>query len=235
LTRYRRSGVSFSGVADRKLADVAAPHRPDRASPREISFDGPQCFGSFARLIDVLPTRGGEGVLSFEAFVAAHLHALLGLSIAITADPFLGEDLVQDVLLKAHQRWELVSQAEDPAAYVRRMLINEHVSWRRKWARLVPVADASLAASLYLDGDRPDLADTHAERAALAARLRELSGRQRVVLAMRYYAGMSDEEIAAELGCGVSAVRSYASRALARLRESSDPAPKRGRECGSHA
>jgi RNA polymerase sigma factor (sigma-70 family) len=48
--------------------------------------------------------------------------------------------------------------------------------------------------------------------------LDRLPRRQRAAVVLRYYAGLSDEEVAAELGCRPSTVRSQISRALAALR-----------------
>ena len=71
-----------------------------------------------------------------------------------------------------------------------------------------------------------DPAFAHAERAALLAELGKLPRRQRAVLVLRYYEGLSDTEIAEVLGCTPGTVRGYASRALAALRvQITQPAP----------
>jgi RNA polymerase sigma-70 factor (sigma-E family) len=151
--------------------------------------------------------------VTFEEFVAAQLRPLLGLMTAMSGDRGLAEDLVQDVLLKTHQRWAKIERLDRPEFYVRKMLVNEFLSWRRKWARVVPMSDVELF------DDRPDDATTHADRGALQSRLLRLPRRQQAVLAMRYFGGLSDTEIATALGCGVGTVRGYVSRGLATLRE----------------
>ena len=85
-------------------------------------------------------------------------------------------------------------------------------SWRRKWARIIPVAD------VLDDRVEPDFADRHAERQALNARLDRLPSRQRAVLVLRFYEGLGDDDIARVLDCSPGTVRSHASRALATLR-----------------
>jgi RNA polymerase sigma factor (sigma-70 family) len=64
----------------------------------------------------------------------------------------------------------------------------------------------------------PDHADAYAERDSLIAELERLPRRQRAVLVLRYYQGLSDIEIADVIGCQAGTVRGYASRALATLR-----------------
>ena len=63
----------------------------------------------------------------------------------------------------------------------------------------------------------PDHAVLYAERDALLAELGKLPRRQRAVLVLRYYQGLSDPEIAGVIGCTPGTVRGYASRALAAL------------------
>jgi DNA-directed RNA polymerase specialized sigma24 family protein len=59
----------------------------------------------------------------FDAFVVAYM---------LTRDMGLAEDLVQIALTKAHRRWRTSGGADSPDAYVRRIVVNEHTSWRRR-------------------------------------------------------------------------------------------------------
>jgi len=93
-------------------------------------------------------------------------------------------------------------------AYVKRMVVNEFLSWRRRRARTTPWATPP----------EPDVADTDADTETLISELRELPAKQRAALVLRFYEGMSFAEIADLLGSGENAVRSNVSRALARLR-----------------
>jgi DNA-directed RNA polymerase specialized sigma24 family protein len=74
--------------------------------------------------------------LTFDEFASAHLDSLLRFATALTNDRELGADLVQDVLLRAHQGWAHVGSRTDPVPYARRMIVNEFISWRRKWAHV---------------------------------------------------------------------------------------------------
>ncbi len=73
-------------------------------------------------------------------------------------------------------------------------------------------------ADIHLVDDRPDHASTHADRQALQGQLDRLPRRQRAALALRYFGELSDTEIAEVMGCEVTTVRAYISRALSALR-----------------
>ncbi len=154
---------------------------------------------------------------AFEVYARRELPGLLRLAGVLAGDRATGEDVVQEVLLRASRQWTRICAAGAPDAYVRRMVVNEYISWRRKWARLVPRSD------IVDDRVSPDHADQHADHAELAQLLDRLPPRQRAVLVLRYYEGMSDEAVADVLGCSTGTVRSHASRALASLRVDSQP------------
>lgn len=150
--------------------------------------------------------------MTFEEFATARLRELLRTARAICGDRTLAEDLVQDVLLKAQRHWDRIRTLDAPDAYLRRMLVNEFVSARRRAGRV------HLAAEIEPADLSPDHATQHADRDALRIEIARLPRKQQVVLALRYYAGLSDSEIAHALGCRPGTVRGYASRALASLR-----------------
>lgn len=150
--------------------------------------------------------------MDFEEFVTRRVPVLLRTAAAISGDLALAEDLVQEVLLKVHRRWDDIAGMQSRDAYVRRMLVNEFLSWRRKWARIVPTADPAV------EDNRTDHAGRYEDRQVLRAQIHRLPARQRIVLALRYYEDLADADIAETLECRVGTVRSLASRALAALR-----------------
>jgi RNA polymerase sigma-70 factor (sigma-E family) len=157
--------------------------------------------------------------VTFEEFAATRLDAVLRFAVVLTNDRGLAEDVVQEVLIRAHQRWARIADMEFPEAYVRRMVVNEFLSWRRKWSRYVPQAEVEP------DAAQADHAQELTERSALLAEVAKLPRRQRAVLVLRYYEGLSDAQIAAELGCAETTVRGYAFRGLAALRVELTSAP----------
>jgi RNA polymerase sigma-70 factor (sigma-E family) len=157
--------------------------------------------------------------MRFEEFAAARLPAVLRFAGVLTADRALAEDVVQEVLIRASKRWDQLDRLDHPELYVRKMIVNEYLSWRRRNWRLLPAGTA-----IEADGrESPDYASEHAERDALLGELGKLPRRQRTVLVLRYYQGLSDAEIADVLGCRPGTVRGYAFRALATLRVELSP------------
>jgi RNA polymerase sigma-70 factor (sigma-E family) len=158
--------------------------------------------------------RRRASLITFEQFVTTRLRQLVGLAVSLcSGDRPQAEDLVQEVLLKAHRRWDRMAPDRDPYSYVRRMVVNEYLSWRRRWGRMLPSQNLPDVIP-----DAPDPATTYADRTVLDAALATLAKRQRAVLVLRYYDGLTDREIAEVLGCSVGTVRGYASRALAAMR-----------------
>ena len=152
--------------------------------------------------------------MDFDQWARSRLRGLLRFAMVLCCDRGLAEDVVQDTLIKVHRNWDRIDRLDNPDAYVRRMLVNEYLSWRRKWARLIPVPEIWA----HEERSEPDHAEEHADRAELIAELAKLPPRQRAVLALRYFAGLSDRQIAEALSCRPVTVRSTASRALAALR-----------------
>jgi RNA polymerase sigma-70 factor (sigma-E family) len=161
--------------------------------------------------------------VTFEQFATARLPDLLRYAVVLTGDRELAQDVVQEVLARAHVRWRRISRSGSPEAYVRRMVLNEFLSWRRSWSvRHVHAAGEQLGAL----GDARDVGRDHAQEVVEAdelwARLATLPRKQRAVLVLRYYENVDDAGIADLLGCAQVTVRSHASKALKTLRLSSE-------------
>lgn len=148
---------------------------------------------------------------SFEEFVRGRSPALLRTAYLLTGDWGHAEDLLQVVLTATYRHWRRVS-ADAPEAYVRRALVNQHISrWRRRRFTERPLDSAPPPVA------RDDVAGVDRQDEVWRA-LRNVSPTQRAVLVLRYYEGLSEAEIAAELGCAPGSVKAHASRGLATLR-----------------
>ena len=159
---------------------------------------------------DIIATDGGE---DFSAFAVSRWPGLVRLAFGLTGDRWTAEDIAQTTLARAYVAWRRVSRADDPDAYLRRILVNaSNRRFRRRRVAEQP-------------GDPPETAvegpaDLVSERTALLAALRQLPPRQRAVVVLRYWEDLTDAQIAATLGCSPGTVRSQLSRALAKLRMS---------------
>lgn len=185
-------------------AVLMAPTRTGAAAPPPAVAVAP---GSAA-------TVAGTVESDFEEFVAARGAALVRIARGLLRDPHHAEDVVQDVLAKALVKWSSVQRADDPDAYVRRMVVNACTSfWRRAVRREYSSDHDSLPERRV-----PDATGDVAERDRMLALLRRLPPKQRAVLVLRHYEGLADAEIADLLGSSAVTVRSNAHRGLAALR-----------------
>jgi RNA polymerase sigma-70 factor (sigma-E family) len=152
--------------------------------------------------------------MTFESFVAERGQSLVRLAFVLTGDWHLAEDLTQTALADAYRHWRAVTNAQSPEAYVRRVLVNAHLSWRRRrWTTERPAELGEAAGGVH-----PDPGEALAARDQMQALLAGLAPRARTVLVLRYYADLDDAAIAEAMGVGESTVRATASRALASLR-----------------
>jgi len=70
--------------------------------------------------------------VEFDEFVAVRGQALVRLAYLLCADFHLAEDLVQNALAKAYPQWSRLASMDHPEAYVRKVVVREHLAWRRK-------------------------------------------------------------------------------------------------------
>jgi RNA polymerase sigma-70 factor (sigma-E family) len=149
----------------------------------------------------------------FRAFVAARSAALLWFAHVLTGDRHLAEDVVQTALSRTFSAWSRIRRKDNPEGYVRRAIVNTHLNGLRKrpW-REQPRPEPPEQA----ERRRPEA--EFDERDAMWLALRALPPRQRAVVVLRYYEGLSESEIADVLGCSRGTVKSQSSKALASLR-----------------
>ena len=162
--------------------------------------------------VGVTQERVASGDLSFDEWVDARAAALLRFAYLVTGSQHAAEDAVQSALTKACEKWSRVRRTTDPDAYVRRMVVNAHVSaWRRSGRRELTVAEV-----------RHTEAGDHAEGVATVDAIWQvcatLPPQQRAAVVLRFYEDLEYGEIAAVLGITQATVRSHVHRALAAMR-----------------
>ena len=148
--------------------------------------------------------------MEFEEYVAARGPALLRLAYALTGDRHDAEDLVQAVLVDVLERWDRVSGADRPEAYVHRAVVNRHLSWRRRRSS----SDVLLSV---VPEPRGGAVGDHGEgvvaRDELWRAVRSLPPRARTVLVLRYVGDLDDAAIADAMDVTPSTVPAPASPA----------------------
>lgn len=150
--------------------------------------------------------------LDFEQWAREHAPRLLRFATLLTGRREVAEDLTQDALLVAYQRWDAIGAMTHPWAYVVRTLLNRHLATQRSAGREARRLRLT-AAPEAVDPDRGV-----EDRSALETALAGLGARQRAVVLLRHVDDLTDEQIAVALGCSTATVRSQSSRALAHLR-----------------
>ena len=166
------------------------------------------------------PPPPADREAAFSDFYAAAWPRLIRTTYAVAGDLATAEDALQTAFAAAYKSWRQVSTADNPLAYVRRMATNAAISHHRKahTRRERPVHRLPEAPT-------PQEADDVFARGEMWATIQQLAPRQRAVVVLRYYEGLSEREIAEVLSCRPGTVKSQASAALDNLRRSLDVEP----------
>lgn len=197
-------GVEHVGVEQVREA------RLDSARGASSSREGSE--GSARRVPEAgVPRTADEAV---ALLYGTHWHQLVRLATLLTRDASMAEELVQDAFVSLHRRWSSLS---DPAAahgYLRTTVVNNS----RSALRHRGVEERYRQPGPPEPAGPEERAVQATEDARVMAALRGLSRRQQEVLVLRYYADLSEQDIASTLGLTKGAVKSHAHRGLAGLR-----------------
>lgn len=150
---------------------------------------------------------------TFEAFFEEHRSRLFGALCLVTGSRQEAEEICQDAFLKLWERWEQVSELEDPAGYLFRTAMNVFRNRARRTA-------LTLRKALRLTPSTDDL-EAVEDRDEMVRAMRPLTSHQRAALVLTGYLGYSSSEAAGILGVRASTVRVLAStgRAAARAKK----------------
>lgn len=147
----------------------------------------------------------------FRDFVTARRDSLRSLAYATCGDWHAADDAVANALAKLYPRW---SKVEHPEAYARTMVVRAAIDEKRRPWRRERSATGALPEVALRD---PALATD--ERLRMRAAMLQLAPKQRAVVVLRFYEGLSTAEIAQVLGCNEGTVKSHCSRGLNKLRK----------------
>lgn len=150
----------------------------------------------------------------FAEFVHARGGALSRTAYLLCGSHATAEELVQDALAKTATHWRKVRDG-NPEGYVRRIMVNQHTSWWRKFGRRErPYADVAEVVS----GGRPDSAHATTDRLVLVTALAALAPKQRAAIVLRFYEDLSENEIAHAMGVTNGTVKRNIHDGLRRMR-----------------
>jgi RNA polymerase sigma-70 factor (sigma-E family) len=148
------------------------------------------------------------------ALYTQHYQSLVRLAVLLVSDKATAEEVVQDSFIAMHAHWRRLRDTHKALAYLRRCVVNRSHSVLRHRS----VVDRKVPPPLPDAPDAEQAVITLMERSAVVAALHRLSPRQREVVVLRYYAELSEAEIARAMGITPGAVKTHAARALSALR-----------------
>jgi RNA polymerase sigma-70 factor (sigma-E family) len=155
-----------------------------------------------------------DATRAVEEIYNTHYRSLVRLAILLVRDAGTAEEVVQDSFLAMHSAWRRVRDSDKTLSYLRKSVVNRSRSVLRHRVvvdRRAPKATPDMPSAEYG-------ALSLLERSAVIAALRTLPQRQREALVLRYYADLSEEQIAAAMGISRGAVKSHTARGTASLR-----------------
>ncbi|MGH9920065.1 MAG: SigE family RNA polymerase sigma factor [Nitrososphaerales archaeon] len=149
------------------------------------------------------------------ALFDAHYATLCRLAAFLLDDPGQAEEAVQDAFLRTFVGWRRLRHPDHAPAYLRAAVVNQCRSRRRRRTTEQRGNRAVFAGAMDERGVS-DVERTGDVLAVLEA-VRGLPARQREAVVLRYYADLSEQEVARGLGCSVGTVKSQLSKARATL------------------
>ncbi|MFB0627962.1 SigE family RNA polymerase sigma factor [Streptomyces sp. AB3(2024)] len=198
-TATERSAGPAGGSSD--APDTTAPAAVPAGTLPETAADG-------------APVVAGTTVDHLTETYRAHYRSLLGLAALLLDDTASCEDVVQEAFIRVHSARNRVRDRDKTLAYLRQTVVNLSRSALRR----------RILGLKLLSKPMPDMASAEEgaydqlERDDLIKAMRGLQRRQREVLVLRYFADMTEVQVAETLGISLGSVKAYGSRGIAALR-----------------
>ncbi|MET9441989.1 SigE family RNA polymerase sigma factor [Streptomyces sp. NPDC006610] len=220
----------MADVLDFPVAARGTALRPPRRPPHLRASGAPGGMPVIAPMPAARPARipsPRDGADSVDGVVAAgttvdhltetyrtHYRSLLGLAALLLDDTASCEDVVQEAFIRVHSARKRVRDPEKTLAYLRQTVVNLSRSALRR----------RILGLKLLSKPMPDMASAEEgaydqlERDSLIKAMKGLQRRQREVLVLRYFADMTEAQVAETLGISLGSVKAYGSRGIAALR-----------------
>ncbi|MEU9107516.1 SigE family RNA polymerase sigma factor [Streptomyces xanthophaeus] len=190
---------------------VPTPRDGDQAPAGQDGADAVSTDGEGAAETAVV---AGTTVDHLTETYQAHYRSLLGLAALLLDDTASCEDVVQEAFIRVHSARNRVRDRDKTLAYLRQTVVNLSRSALRR----------RILGLKLLSKPMPDMASAEEgaydqlERDDLIKAMRGLQRRQREVLVLRYFADMTEAQVAETLGISIGSVKAYGSRGIAALR-----------------
>jgi RNA polymerase sigma-70 factor (sigma-E family) len=162
----------------------------------------------------VVPAITWEGNDALTDLYLSEYWSLVRLAALLVHDVPTAEDVVQETFIAMAAGWERLRERDKALSYLRCAVVNRSRSVLRHRA----VADKKVAQHVPDEPSAEAGAMTMLERSAVISALRGLPVRQREALVLRYYACLSEAEIAQAMGISKGAVKTHTSRGIAALK-----------------
>jgi RNA polymerase sigma-70 factor (sigma-E family) len=141
-------------------------------------------------------------------------NSLVRLAVLLVHDVPTAEEVVQDAFEAMHTAWRRLRDSDKALSYLRQAVVNKS----RSVLRHRSVVDKNAPKPAPDEPSAEQGAMTLIERSAVIAALRTLPDRQREAIVLRYYADLSEADIAATMGISRGAVKSHTARGMSALR-----------------
>jgi RNA polymerase sigma-70 factor (sigma-E family) len=148
------------------------------------------------------------------AIYSEHYRSLVRLAALLVRDVATAEEVVQDSFVAMHNAWRRLRDSDKALSYLRQSVVNRSRSVLRH--RVVVDRNAPKPAPDMPSAEQGAI--SLLERSAVISALRTLPPRQREALVLKYYADLSEAQIASAMGISRGAVKSHTARAMTSLR-----------------
>ena len=160
--------------------------------------------GELSASPETAPADEAIVLASFDHLYREEYEPMIRLARGLVDAPEIAEEIVQDAFAKVYERWSRLGQ---PGGYLRTAVVNGARSELRKREVRRRI------------GLRPFTPPQPEDRDYLVDALDQLSPRQKTALVLKFYADMTEKEIAQAMGVRPGTVKSATSRGLAELRK----------------
>lgn len=192
---------------------------------RNLNMTAGEPDASSARPINVTDTLVASAALesvatewdadrAVTAIYSEHYRSLVRLAALLVRDVATAEEVVQDSFVAMHGAWRRLRESDKALSYLRQSVVNRSRSVLRH--RVVVDRNAPKPAPDMPSAEQGAI--SLLERSAVISALRTLPPRQREALVLKYYADLSEAQIASAMGISRGAVKSHTARAMTSLR-----------------